>query len=339
MEGSGLLMKSSNASAAAFGWDFQSNAAIMFMLKNIRAASAVKVEGATEDIEITLNNGKVIFSQAKSVFKPDDYTHVTAKLQAGLKTLNEAAKKPNVERLIYVTNSPNPFNDTKTMWAFSGGLTTLNYNELPDICREKVEELYHSQGCFFDRDQFSVYVMQFHGDGENRYKIVKDLTNEFLASIGIGDRGLGTQILEIWQRSFSMNSSQHELTASITKRQMIWPLIVSICYIDKEDALLADCDDGEFDEIRRKYSAVINNNAERFEFVTKVMMAYNSYEPSMISRERTKKFIEKHWSTFRSEFDAPNMASEALKVVIKLAVSNVIKRRGIIADVKRGVNL
>ena len=106
-------MKSSNASATAFGWDFQSNAAIMIMLKNMKEASAVRVEGATEDIEVTLNNGKMIFSQAKSVFKPDDYSNVTIKLQDGLNTLNQASKSPCAEQLIYVTNSPNPFNEKK----------------------------------------------------------------------------------------------------------------------------------------------------------------------------------------------------------------------------------
>jgi len=332
-------MKSSNASATAFGWDFQSNAAIMIMLKNIKEASAVKVEGATEDIEIALNNGKMIFSQAKAVFKPDDYTNVIAKLQAGLKTLNEASKMPHIERLIYVTNSPNPFNEIQTMWAFSGGLTSLDFKDLPDICRNKIEELCQAQNYSFKRDHFSVYVMQFHGDEENRYKVVKDLTNEFLASLGIGDRGLGTQMLEIWQRSFAANASQHELTASITKGQMIWPLIVSICGVDKEDALLADCDDCELDEVRRKYSAIINNNAERFEFVTKVMSAYNAYQPGMKSREKTSSFIARHWVDFQDEFYAPNMARTVLGIIVKLAISNVIKRRYIIVDIKKGINL
>lgn len=35
------MPKSSNATASAFGWDFQSNAAIMLMLKNIENASRV----------------------------------------------------------------------------------------------------------------------------------------------------------------------------------------------------------------------------------------------------------------------------------------------------------
>jgi len=332
-------MKSSNASAAAFGWDFQSNAAIMIMLKNIKDAVAVKVEGATEDIEVKLNDGKMIFSQAKSVFKPDDYANVTAKLQAGLKTLNAASKMPRVERLVYVTNSPNPFNETQTMWAFSGGLTALNFKALPDLCRDKIEKLCQAQNHSFKRDQFSVYVMQFHGDKENRYKIIKELTNEFLTSLGIGDRGLGPQMLEIWQRTFFGNTSQHDLTVSITKEQMIWPLIVSICGVDKEDALLANCDDGDFDEVRRKYSDIINNKAERFEFVTKVMSAHNAYQPAMKSREKTNSFIASHWMDFKGEFYAPNMANTVLEIIVKLAISNVIKRRYTIAEIKKGINL
>jgi hypothetical protein len=84
-------MKSTNASASAFGWDFQSNAAIMLMLKNIKVATAVKVEGKTEDIEITLDNGNTIYSQTKAVFDPyNDFGNVIAKLKAGLKTLNSA---------------------------------------------------------------------------------------------------------------------------------------------------------------------------------------------------------------------------------------------------------
>ncbi|MDD3139113.1 MAG: hypothetical protein PHX08_09095 [Lachnospiraceae bacterium] len=57
-------MKSSDASAYAFGWDFQSNEAIMLMLKNIEKVSKVKVEGLSEGFKITLADGKILMSQA-----------------------------------------------------------------------------------------------------------------------------------------------------------------------------------------------------------------------------------------------------------------------------------
>ena len=46
--------KTRNASASIFGWDFQTNAAILLMLENITRAECVKVESKTEDIEIKL---------------------------------------------------------------------------------------------------------------------------------------------------------------------------------------------------------------------------------------------------------------------------------------------
>ena len=51
-------MKNRNASASAFGWDFQVNAAILLMLENIEKAEKIRVEGKDEDIEITLNDKK-----------------------------------------------------------------------------------------------------------------------------------------------------------------------------------------------------------------------------------------------------------------------------------------
>lgn len=84
------MPRSSNATASAFGWEFQSNAAIMLMLKNIEKASRVKVEGESEDVEITFSNGKMLMAQAKSVMNPDDISFVISKLEAALKTLNKA---------------------------------------------------------------------------------------------------------------------------------------------------------------------------------------------------------------------------------------------------------
>lgn len=82
-----------NASASSFGWEFQSNAAIVLMLENIKEATAARVEGATEDIEISLANGKKIYSQAKSVINPESTANLKEKLVKGLSTLNSASKK------------------------------------------------------------------------------------------------------------------------------------------------------------------------------------------------------------------------------------------------------
>jgi len=211
-------MKSTNASSSAFGWEFQSNAAIVLMLKHIKVASAVKVEGEVEDIEITLDSGKVIYSQAKAVFNPhDDFRHVIDNLKAGLKTLNTAGAMANVEQLIYVTNSPNPFNNQKTRSAFCGSLTSRKYSEIPKVCQQQINNICEAEGYTFNKNIFSIYVIQFDGDEENKYKVIKELINEFLNSVGLGDRGLGKDMLDIWRLMFSANASQRNTSLPITK--------------------------------------------------------------------------------------------------------------------------
>ena len=63
-------MAGTNASDSIFGWDFQINAAIILMLEDIENVQKVRVEGQTEDIEITMADGEFVFSQAKALFDP-----------------------------------------------------------------------------------------------------------------------------------------------------------------------------------------------------------------------------------------------------------------------------
>jgi len=331
-------MSNTNSSASAFGWDFQSNAALVLMLKNIKRAVSVKVEGKTEDIEIILDNGTAIFSQAKSVFKPDDYTNVKAKMKASLGTLNESAKLSNIEKLIYVTNSPNPFNDVTSMSYFYGN-SSYTFNSLPDSCQDAInsiisEQSYDNINC----EQLEVHVIPFVGDGENRYKVMKEATYEFLHMVGINESGLGKNILETWQRFLAINASHHDLSAAVTKKKLIWPLIVSVCEISRDEAFFSAYDDGELNEISEKYKNAINNNSERFEFITKVMSSYNEHhDPD--PKNRIKSFIETKWGSFSGEFDIEHIAPEILEAIVKLTLHKVLQNRFMVSRIKKEVNL
>lgn len=96
--------KNRNASSVAFGWDFQTNSALLLMLENIADAEKIRVEGDTEDIEITLQDKSKIYAQAKSVSKPDDTSNVQKNLTKALETLNDASKKKDGSVFTYITN-------------------------------------------------------------------------------------------------------------------------------------------------------------------------------------------------------------------------------------------
>lgn len=330
-------MRSSNATASAFGWEFQSNAAIMFMLKNIERASKVKVEGQTEDIEITFADGKLLMSQAKAILNPDDTSHVKDKMVAGLRTLNEAAKLSDVEQLVFVTNSPNPFNDVTTMFKFSSPLNTVPYAELPVTCQQAINDICSSNGYDFDTAKLTVCVMQFHGENlDERYKVLSSLTLEFLNDLGVY-RISTKDLLTLWQHSFAVNATQS--TTSISKKRMVWPIIAILCEVGDDDAELEDYDKGDVAEIIQKYRQVINNNSERFEFVSIVLSDYSEFHPEMKSKKRTRKFIEHNWQNYKSSFDLKSADASTEEIVIRLSLVNVIRSRKVITEIKGKVKL
>lgn len=331
------MPRSSNATASAFGWEFQSNAAIMLMLKNIDNVSKVKVEGENEDVEITFSNGKLLMAQAKAVENPDDFRNVKGKLEAGLRTLNAASKIANVEQLVFVTNSPNPFNDVTTMYKFSSPLNMVPFSELPRSCQQTIGDICSINGYSIDTSTLTVCVMQFHGESEDeRYKVLQSLTMEFLNSLG-GDKVSTNQILSLWQSSFRVNASQK--TSIITKESMVWPIIAVQCEVRETDVELEDYDTSDVAEILQKYRAVINNNSERFEFVSKVLSDFNDFYPAMRSRERVERFISEKWEQYKSDFDLKNTDSATEEVVVRLTISNVLKSRRVIAEIKGKVKL
>ncbi len=331
-------MVNRNASGSAFGWDFQSNAAIVLMLKNIREATAIKVEGQMEDIEVYLENGNIIYSQAKSVFKTEDFSNVKTKLKDGLKTLNDDAKTGNNRELIYITNSPNPFNDVETMYCFYG-FAQLGFKDLPESCQNEIKNMIEKYSYnALQLDKLKIYVLPFNGDGENRYRVVKERVYEFLHEININNSGLGQSILEIWQRMFNINESQHDFKINITKEQLIWPVIVSKCEVSKDDEFFTQYDDGDFDEIESKYRDVINNNAEKFEVFTRIVSDYSQYDDPK-PREKVKNFIQLYWRQFSDEFDVPQISLEIKEAVVKLIIHKILQKRHIISNIKKEVNL
>lgn len=330
-------MKSSNASASAFGWDFQSNAAIMLMLKNIEKAATIKVEGSTEDVEIIFSNGKMLMSQVKATTNPDDHSNVKAKLAEGLRTLNNAAKLPNVEQLVFVTNSPNPFNDFTTMYRFSSPLNTIAFPDLPAICQQAITDICTSKGYDFDTALLTVCVMQFHGENtDERYKVLSYLTTEFLNNLGVHKISTAA-LLSLWQHTFAVNASQFAI--SISKKQMVWPIIAILCEVSGDDVAFQEYDENDVVETLKKYKHVINNNSERFEFISRILSDYNEFHPEMTSKERTKQFIDDNWQNYSDSLDMKSAEASVQELLIRLAITNVLRSRTVIAEIKGKVRL
>ncbi len=61
------------------------------------------------------------------------------------------------------------------------------------------------------------------------------------------------------------------MKANLSKKQLIWSLIVSVCEARKDEIFFEVFDESEMEEISVRYQEVINNSSEKFSFVTKVL--------------------------------------------------------------------
>ena len=327
-------MSDRNASASAFGWDFKANSAILLMLENIKEAKRVRVEGANEDIEITLQDHTKIYAQAKAVEKPDDTSHVIDKLTKALETLTDAAKKGDGSLFTYLTNSSNPFNNQRSLSYFTGR-THLSFDELPDIAQNKIKDIITKNGYTdFDVHKMDIRVIPFYGDDlKNRYKEIQACVNEFLAEVNVDGQGINAEIMEVWQRDLFQNATQSDTTISISKEKIIWPLIVLVVDKTAANEYKKDFDDEEIGEIERKYRMIINQNTMSYKMISRVMSDFRK------SKKPQKRFVADCWNEY---LDLVNVveADESIKEsLVKIILYRILTQREYIRNIKRGVNL
>lgn len=304
------------------------------MLENIKDAKHVRVEGADEDIEITLKDNSKIYAQAKSVVKPDNTSHVIDKLSDALGTLSQAAKKGDGVLFTYVTNSSNPFNDIQTISYFTGR-THLSYSELPSAAQEKIEIIINNKGYGnLDLHKLDIRVIPFYGDDlKNRYKEIQACVNEFLSEINVDFPGINTEIMSIWQKNLFQNATQTNTRINISKEKIIWPLIVLV--VDKcvANNYKQDFCDDEIDEIEKKYRLLINHSTLSYGVFSQIISDFKK------SRKTTKQFITDNWINYQKIVGEIEIDESIRESLIKIILYRIITQKKYIQDIKKGSNL
>lgn len=330
---------SSNATPSAFGWDFQVNAAIVLMLENIKEAKSVRVEGKKEDIEITFNDNSKIYSQAKSVVNAEDYTNVRSKLRKAIKTMNEAADD-RTKKLIYVTNSPNPFNIENTMYAFYKE-TILSYIDLPIECKSIIDKyIREDENTNIDIKKLKIKIIPFFTDDlTERYKVIKTDIDDFLYTLNRRETmGMGKELLDIWQLEFAHNSTKSDFKIEISKKDLVWSIIVKSTQLYEDSSELDEYDDGLIEEIIRHYNDLIEDKSGKFEIITKVISDYNDYK-----KPNKKIYIEEFSYEKKEEyirlFNLQNSDDEVNEILAIIITKKIINNRYLINEIYKKVNL
>jgi len=332
---------SSNAFGSERGWEFQFAAAIHIFLSFVEDVLTIKIEGAEEDIELTLNNNHLIYSQAKCVSDIEDHSNVKSNFEKAIRTLSKAGSGKAISKLIYITNTNNPFGITKTMQFFYG-TQKHKFSELPLSCKQKVEDYVSSAGIKIEKEYLEIWILPFFGEEKNRYAALLIEINNFLATIP-NTIGLGELLLTIWVERFSINAGNKYPSIKIKKEDVIWPIIALTSDRISVEEEISRYDPATRDEIYRQFKHFIHDKSNTFSFSNRVINSFNDFcSDNKLSVSEAKShdcFISSKRHQFDLDFDIDYQSNEFKEILMELVIRRILRLRYLIFDVKRRVGL
>lgn len=329
-----------SATPVMFGFLFQANAAIVLMLENMKELKSIRLE-CNEDIDIELTDGTYVLAQAKSVVKAStDFTHVKENANKAMASLSDGAQKVNVRELIYITNSPNPFNDDTYINMFHGP-SIVKYEELPLSIKELINNYLSQLGHPLDVDQLVIRVIPFEGDDDRqRYKVVLEVISDFLGDIGLGEYGFRKQLHEVWESMLNRSGSKSNKEIKLGKKDVVWPIIVCLTghgNLNRDALYCTGLDDSEFEEINNKYREIIDYCSEQFDLITKIISDFTT--AGIKDRDAVSMFINEHWSDYIDEVEMDSMDEEIRSSLIKIIMYTILSKKYVINRIKKEINL
>jgi len=335
------MSKSRRANAVMFGFDFQVNAAIVLMIENIEDLKSLRLEGNYEDISLELENNQYILAQAKAVEKSSsDYRNVRKNLKKSLASLSEGNCKVATQQLIFITNSPNPLKEEASRNIFLG-IAHREFSTLP-ISSQKIIEGYLSDiSQPLNTDKFMIQVLPFETDNDiERYKMVKQVVDDFIGDLNLNIHGLGKKLLSVWHEDIFKNGTKKDVGIHLMKKDVIWPIMLIATDVERcDDDFLDMFDYSAYDEIVHQYKATIESCCERCEFFIKILCDYNEYKTVKKPADKCTDFVTNKWESYLSEFELGSIDEETKKGLIQIVLYNIVRNRITIDRIKKGVKL
>jgi hypothetical protein len=325
-----------NASASAYGWVFQVGAGITLMLDNLRDFTSLKMEGASDDIELTLKNGK-IYAQAKSVTQIGDQRSASTNLKSALKLLSSDNKNGDAVKLVYITNIANPLSSQIP--------SAYQYEHIYDFSTLPIDDqqnVISNAESDFAPEKFQVHIMNFFGEGDNKFANIKDKISEFLRG-AINDPSYNKRLLDSWFETFMVNCSDKpdcEKSLNLSKKEIVLPVIILV--IDPpigEEEFSKVCDYDDYSEIEQGFREIINSQTYDYEFVSEIIGEFLYKRENVVDKNSYKyEFVKSEWQKYENYFLFVQERDKR-EALIKIILLTIIIRRNKIDSIRKATNL
>ncbi len=328
--------KDTNASASAYGWVFQVGAGITLMLDNVKKFSSMKMEGKSDDIELTLENGK-LYAQAKSVTRMGNQSTASTNLNAALELLESDNKNGDAVQLVYITNIVNPLSSQ-----LKSGFEYEHVYDFSSLSNKDQSKIQSKVSSDFPVEKLQIHILNFFGEGDNKFTNVKTKIAEFLRE-AIDDPYYSKRLLDSWFETFMVNCSDKptcEKELKLTKHDIMIPVIILVIDPPLEETefnRVSDYDD--FDELVQEYRGVIDRHICDYSFASKVTGDYLQKRNLAPDQNVYKyEYVKEEWKQYEQDFSAIKSSAKR-EALIKLLLLTIITRRGKIKKIKEAAGL
>ena len=339
--------KDTNATASAFGWDFQYNLALYLVMdQDLRQVEKFKVEGSTEDIEIYFRNKEPIYIQAKSQENPHSKSTTTQHLTNAINSLINAVSKVNEEysEVIYGNNIEIPIRANKKNNLFEGNRVKRRYKNLPDGHRKKIDSIIDKSEVIFDKNKlkeklFILKVEFSEDDDETRYRFIKEKVINCLNGIGL--KGYkANRIFAYLQNEFKNNASKR---VDLTIQEFGWLIILYSINIEENNVYeIFDIPQISEERLKTDFSELIFKKSLDFELITSVISEYNRFSISCTTRRDTEIiFINEYYSKYRDDILSLEdvIPNDFLDDLTKVILFQILSSYSDINSVKKGLSI
>ncbi|MCL2113976.1 MAG: hypothetical protein FWH31_08455 [Streptococcaceae bacterium] len=332
--------KDRSALPTVFGFDFQEVAGLILTLFYLKDVKEISIEGKKQDIELLLNNGKVIYAQAKATTKFESTT--LDKFKEGMVTLIENSQLNNAEKLIYVTNSIYPLGKASKLKTFFGSSDKEKRYTFNDFKRNGLNidsyiNKVSNSDVSFDRESFELhfYKLLEVSDKKTKYEVAFEYIQEFLGKIG--KSSYKNEVFDLWEAQFHRNAAQKE---TLSKKDFIWKMVVRLFEVHQLDEFkdFFEFDNNEIDEIEERFGDVINDLVNWYELSNIIFNSYLKYKRKLCNTNRNNRelvFVDEHWTEFQDDIIFLSGDEESREIITKLVIWKILINK---VTIKKALN-
>jgi len=355
--------KQTNASASAFGWQFQIIVGIILSLENIKNLNEVKIEGNTEDVELYLNDRKPVYVQVKSIQKKIYDVKDSTKITAAMNTLINTSNITNggYSELIYIANFRNPLNlDDALMqasWIPEMNKTFIRtYESLPEkakqfvqerieMAQRQLEEKYTSSIENFDLRRLRIGTILFGSDSQDaqQYSVLEGTIKYFFELVKLEkvitkvDRVKNMLITHYLSNAGTQDTTEKK--RRITKESLIWRIIFEIID-DVPESFFENAPAGTRGELETYENDFIKQQVERIEIINGIQKGLMRYAGGkLITSKICEKFVKEEWDKYLDIFPIDHEDKIIQEYGIKLIMTRIINGKRLIEKIEEGVNM